>query len=252
MHKFTRIFLGSLVATISSASAAVYSPIAIEAGYFDRDVIHGSGTAIGAAGATSNFGFTNAVLYENGIAAQGGGTLSGGLASDGALSVLDGADTYNFQFAPDGAANVRVHHGGARIGTMTLSTAGQYTSLSLLGHSNAAASVLNYTVNYDSGAADTGSFSFGLYTATSGPGLVATPFRSNSGNTWNGTATTTGVGLYHRDIAVDSSRNVTSVTLEWLGNNSGVYALSGVMVPEPSVALLGIFGGLALILRRQR
>jgi PEP-CTERM motif len=236
--------------------SAANSPITVNG--WNRDVVvEATATAPYSSAAApfdvpNNYGF-----YQAGLA---GGTR--GLPSSRSFtSLVDG--TTVFQFQPYTANNVlQLSASSSSSGTLTFATPGAYSSISILAAAaNSGASMGNLVIHFaDSSVSPTLQFNNSDWFFQPSPAIQGFG-RQDLGSTtpedngasypelYQTTLNLAGLGLSTKPIVSIDFIDLSTDTRE----STGVFALSGTLVPEPgSVALLGIGAALLAVFRRRK
>jgi hypothetical protein len=267
-----RTFFHALLATLAAAMGittveAGSIPIAISG--FNQDMVVEAGAVNdpvthyeGAVTATMDAGIAKKdnTWYEQGLAGSGGG----GLPTGGLFTSLSDPST-QFQLAAYTGNNALLLDAANTSGTLTLLTPGHFSSLSFLTSSGSvfqSAPTLGLTIHFADGSS-----------ALSGLGIVSPDWFDHSPTALNASGRvgvdtgnfdhvgTSDPRMYQETVQLPSNawgHPISSIDITWTSNGSdnshtGIFALSGVSVPEPSsVAMLGSgVLGLALTLRRR-
>jgi hypothetical protein len=192
--------------------------------------------------------------YETGLP---GGT-GGGLPAAGVFTSL--ADpTAQFQLSPYTGLNALLLDATTASGTLTLATPAQYSALSFLTSSSlgsATSPLLALTINFSDGTAP-----------LTGLSVIAPDWFNNTpaaliahGRVSVDLGTFDSVGtdnprMYQENLALPASaasHPISSISITWLASGSpnahtGIFAVSGTLVPEPSSVALLSTGMLALV-----
>lgn len=253
----------ALLSLAPFAHSAVLTTVATTG--YTQDIVYEAGLQPADTGKISH-SFGARAFFEGGAYGTGSGlTQSGNTGVAGFTSTL--GNTVNFNFQPFSGNNVAVASANQ---TLTLSSAAQYSSLGFVASSTVgspALATINYTINYTTGLATTGSFTLpnwgdptpGASTAKNfieaggraqsdfaGQNLEpnsSTPFgsTSNSGGTWH---------IYLFETAVDTARTVSSVNFS---GNASIFGIVGAPIPEPTSSALAAGAlGLAMLVRRRK
>ena len=238
--------LVALLGLLSSAArGGVLSPVSVTG--WNQDFVWALSEASPGTTITHN-GYE---YYEQGSAHNSG---NGGLPAGPARTFVSAVDLdTTFELAPYDELN-SLDMNSSTSGTLTLDAPGRFASLSFLAASgNASGIVIDYVLNFTSGAPTTGSFTVRDWTA---PNAITTGlYQPGTGSyPWQGV-----VGLSEHDVALsaaDQNRYLESIALSHGGGGfSWVMGVSGeVIVPEPSSFALTAFSllGLTFFARRRQ
>jgi hypothetical protein len=266
MHTSLKLLL-CLGSTAMTASAAVTSIVVT--GY-NRDVV----VEVGAP-ATAN-GVTDATM-DGGANAPTGGTwysqgfntnaLTSGLPAPGSTIVSLAAADHSYTFPLSYGSGTGITPNAFTVGqgsgspTVTLTVPAPYSTLSFIGSAGHGPVVVNYTINFASGAPQTGTFSvLDWFNATPVAYNTNGRLTVNTGNFDNvnnaGGAAFQNPRLYTFDITVTNTTSaVTSINLSSTSTTgtAALFALSGTAaVPEPSGLLLSGLTALGMLGFRRR
>lgn len=203
------------------------------------------------------FDFLAAAWFEVGAEGSAGGLPSGANFASARLNPITGDHTI-FQLLPAAGPNVlRLGDTNPLTSTLTLLTPAPYSSLAILASSGSSLSlsVGTLTINFSDGTTSSpfsyNAFDWDQRTPGVDPSLIALGDRERNGNI--GPAGTGFLpqgpvfALYETDINLAAlgldSNPIQSITFNRAGGAfiTGVFAVSGVVVPEPgSLTLLGI------------
>lgn len=262
--KQTTKFLVLCLAGSGSSYAAVSM---IPATGWNHDMVHNgagpyaagvTGTMDGGFGQPENWTWIEAGTYKN--PDLNDQTIAGLVA--GTHSSLTGNGTFAFQ-SFDG--NNTLGLDGGQSATLTLTTSASYSQLALFGASGFGAKTATVTLNFtDSSSTD--------HFVASGTGIGTDWFNNNAdkalvvGARASNRGEDGNISLFlqeNGDISINESlfdlsagdqlKSLESVTITNTGGDRmAVFAISGQVVPEPSIAVLLGLGGLAVMLRRRK
>jgi len=248
-------FLSASLVLSSLSLSAANTPISLTG--WNRDVIVEAGASLPYTGAAAPFDVPNNYgFYEAGLP---GGTR-GLPASRSFTSLVDG--TTVFQFRPYNGNNVlQLSASSSSSGTLTFTTPGIYSSLSILAAAaNSGASSGNLVIHFaDASVSPTLQFNNSDWFFQPNPAIQgfgrqdlgsATP--EDNGATFPELYQTTlnlaALGLNTKPIVSIDFIDLASDPRE----STGIFALSGALVPEPGSAALLVTGAALLTLTRRR
>lgn len=200
--------------------------------------------------------------YEAGLAGGGSGGLpAGGLVT----SLLDPAT--QFQLGPYAGLNALMLDRAGPTGTLTLATPGWFSSLSLLtssGLGSAVGPVLSLTIHFADGTPSLGGLSVVSpdWFAAGPAALIASGRVAVDTGLFDHVGSSSYPQMFQQTVLLPAtawSHAISSIDITWSANGSenahtGIFALSGEVVPEPaSAALMGVGTGvLGLVLAARR
>ena len=251
-----RLYLLAVSLTLSSLSVnAGNSPISLSG--WNRDVVVEAGASLPYSGAASPFDVPNNYgFYQAGLP----GATRGLPASGSFTSLVDG--TTVFQFQPYNGNNVlQLSASTSSFGTLTFTTPGIYSSLSILAAAaNSGTSQGNLVIHFaDASVSPTLQFNNSDWFFQPSPAIMGFG-RINLGGTsaedngasapelYQTTLNLAALGLNTKPIVSISFTDLSSDPRE----STGIFAISGALVPEPGSFALVITGAAFLSVLRRR
>jgi hypothetical protein len=272
------MWLASLLTLCAGSVALGGAPIAIQPADYNQDAIveAGASTFAGAVTVTLDAGTAKAGDTWNQLGSFPLHTTTGIPSGMTVASLDDPSTTFSIQSA---VGNNVVFLNGSRFSArLHLVTPAEFSQIQFFGASGNGNGTINYTLNFADASHESGSFVMPdwffhgnndvppVLVAWGADGRVSsaafasgTPDNLNQQNTHN-TPTTFYPSIYEIPIHIFNSTGILStIDLSWSGQftntNTGVFGISGTVVPEPgSLALcgLGITGFAGYLLGRRR
>jgi len=238
-----QLFCGLAIAAVAMATLLLASTsgqaASISATGWERDYILGSGETHAAHDKPENAN----IWFADNV-----GITPGGIPASGAVS----AGGFDFQYEPfTGGAN----NGVRGPGTLTLVTPAKYSEIALLASNTGGSSsdVWQITLNFSDGPSSAPINYSGIQNWAGTAGDLNPKLTGNGSTSAYGGALT--VQSFDLDGLGFAGNTLTSIDFTGGSGNAAIFALSGVVVPEPSafvLAALGVLGLMTCSRRRRR
>lgn len=236
----------ALAALVVCIAPAVAAPVSITAGSYTHDIVVETGGVFGAGTLTATMdGFTaltGNTWYQTGhnVGAPTTGVPMG-------TTVVSAASGQTFTFASAIGNNAVVLNSANTSRTINFTTPTNYAALYLYGATGSGSANLTVTLNLDGGGTLVvpGTRSMPDWFANTPIALTANG-RINSG----GYSDVNGGNprIYEAAFNTGTTAGLSGITLTWSGTgNTAVFAVGGIIVPEPSTVAWLVVGGLGLL-----